>query len=108
MTEQFWHYNTYIFPFFFLMIRQPPRSTLFPYTTLFRSVGERASHRERSGHLDLVGSDSGGYFDRASEADLPERTGGSFRSQLILLSAQPQRSGPLSGIMQRPHVHQAR
>src|SRR2546430_11260020 len=24
--------------FFFLMIRQPPRSTLFPYTTLFRSI----------------------------------------------------------------------
>ena len=27
----------YIFLFFFLMIRRPPRSTLFPYTTLFRS-----------------------------------------------------------------------
>src|SRR3712207_6911029 len=26
-----------IFDFFFLMIRRPPRSTLFPYTTLFRS-----------------------------------------------------------------------
>src|SRR5256885_11936069 len=26
--------------FFFLMIRRPPRSTLFPYTTLFRSVAE--------------------------------------------------------------------
>src|SRR5438034_5376765 len=26
--------------FFFLMIRQPPRSTLFPYTTLFRSLRE--------------------------------------------------------------------
>src|SRR2546422_10132034 len=26
--------------FFFLMIRRPPRSTLFPYTTLFRSEGE--------------------------------------------------------------------
>src|SRR2546427_8377317 len=26
--------------FFFLMIRRPPRSTLFPYTTLFRSTGE--------------------------------------------------------------------
>src|ERR1043165_10014320 len=25
--------------FFFLMIRRPPRSTLFPYTTLFRSEG---------------------------------------------------------------------
>src|SRR6266481_3098387 len=27
--------------FFFLMIRRPPRSTLFPYTTLFRSRSER-------------------------------------------------------------------
>src|SRR6266704_5967277 len=27
------------FLFFFLMIRRPPRSTLFPYTTLFRSGG---------------------------------------------------------------------
>ena len=26
------------FSFFFLMIRRPPRSTLFPYTTLFRSI----------------------------------------------------------------------
>src|SRR3712207_7563294 len=26
--------------FFFLMIRRPPRSTLFPYTTLFRSVDD--------------------------------------------------------------------
>src|SRR6266536_1711957 len=26
--------------FFFLMIRRPPRSTLFPYTTLFRSIAE--------------------------------------------------------------------
>src|SRR2546429_9169887 len=30
-------YSSY---FFFLMIRRPPRSTLFPYTTLFRSLGE--------------------------------------------------------------------
>src|SRR3989442_4728298 len=29
----------YILFFFFLMIRRPPRSTLFPYTTLFRSTG---------------------------------------------------------------------
>src|SRR5437868_14845729 len=26
-----------VFSFFFLMLRRPPRSTLFPYTTLFRS-----------------------------------------------------------------------
>src|SRR5256885_12308773 len=33
-----------IFVFFFLMIRRPPRSTLFPYTTLFRS-GQGACQR---------------------------------------------------------------
>src|SRR5256886_14450947 len=31
-----------LYSFFFLMIRRPPRSTLFPYTTLFRSL-ERQS-----------------------------------------------------------------
>src|SRR2546430_9989635 len=29
--------SRFVFFFFFLMIRRPPRSTLFPYTTLFRS-----------------------------------------------------------------------
>src|SRR6478609_11213954 len=36
----------FVFLFFFLMIRRPPRSTLFPYTTLFRS-GPRHGHRQR-------------------------------------------------------------
>src|SRR5687767_15297409 len=36
--------------FFFLMIRRPPRSTLFPYTTLFRSG--RAVKLERIGSLE--------------------------------------------------------
>src|ERR1041385_9279746 len=31
-------YDVIDFFFFFLMIRRPPRSTLFPYTTLFRST----------------------------------------------------------------------
>src|SRR5258708_10717252 len=34
-----------LFCFFFLMIRRPPRSTLFPYTTLFRSCNLPAAHR---------------------------------------------------------------
>src|SRR2546430_17012501 len=44
--------------FFFLMIRRPPRSTLFPYTTLFRSPADPVDHaavvvgRERT--LDVV------------------------------------------------------
>src|SRR3712207_9498118 len=33
-------YGRVIRAFFFLMIRRPPRSTLFPYTTLFRSTEE--------------------------------------------------------------------
>src|SRR2546422_9566303 len=33
------------FFFFFLMIRRPPRSTLFPYTTLFRSPGQTLAFR---------------------------------------------------------------
>src|SRR3712207_7260025 len=50
--------------FFFLMIRRPPRSTLFPYTTLFRSGrGPRpAAHRPRGG--------------RAGEADRARRPPG--------------------------------
>src|SRR6266536_2943226 len=42
--------NCFLFSFFFLMIRRPPRSTLFPYTTLFRSrPGEH--ERNRVGHV---------------------------------------------------------
>src|SRR5687768_17852392 len=33
---------------FFLMLRLPPRSTLFPYTTLFRSRGRRSDRRRAS------------------------------------------------------------
>src|SRR5437773_8063550 len=38
------HYRTLSLFFFFLMIRRPPRSTLFPYTTLFRS--DRRARRQ--------------------------------------------------------------
>src|SRR2546429_3769841 len=37
--------------FFFLMIRRPPRSTLFPYTTLFRSDDD-AAHGEPPGRAE--------------------------------------------------------
>src|SRR5256885_13837523 len=36
------------FFFFFLMIRRPPRSTLFPYTTLFRSLPESLDDARQS------------------------------------------------------------
>src|ERR1022692_3206367 len=43
-------YFTMFNTFFFLMIRRPPRSTLFPYTTLFRSFPSRTATRWRNRH----------------------------------------------------------
>src|SRR5256885_12169346 len=37
------------------MIRRPPRSTLFPYTTLFRSLLVEAAEAELRGHEPLLG-----------------------------------------------------
>src|SRR3712207_7993644 len=39
---------------FFLMIRRPPRSTLFPYTTLFRSAGYGRVVRASDGSVERV------------------------------------------------------
>src|SRR5258708_3942268 len=53
------------YTFFFLMIRRPPRSTLFPYTTLFRSALESL---EASFHQDLNGDGVIGVSTRVIEA----------------------------------------
>src|SRR3712207_8684392 len=50
--------------FFFLMIRRPPRSTLFPYTTLFRSA-ERAPVTVLGGGRSVVGGTLGTELTRA-------------------------------------------
>src|SRR5690349_25010948 len=42
---------------FFLMIRRPPRSTLFPYTTLFRSGGRVAGQGDRAAFSSTVADD---------------------------------------------------
>src|SRR3712207_8142547 len=55
---------------FFLMIRRPPRSTLFPYTTLFRSHGSTdLVVRDRRRQALQVGSRS--YPTRAAPGDGP-------------------------------------
>src|SRR6266581_8299097 len=41
--------SVFLLVVFFLMIRRPPRSTLFPYTTLFRSPRGSPAWRRRSG-----------------------------------------------------------
>src|SRR5205823_12627240 len=79
-------YLIHYFIFFFLLIRRPPRSTLFPYTTLFRSVrwGELPEALRLVG--DLGGAilpapqlargvaPPGGVGEVGSEAQRPERS----------------------------------
>src|SRR2546425_2051308 len=59
------------------MIRRPPRSTLFPYTTLFRSSGEgrRGAHAVDLGgvHLHLHRQPSGGLGHEQPGSVLPDR-----------------------------------
>src|SRR3712207_8783683 len=45
--------------FFFLMIRRPPRSTLFPYTTLFRSEVSKLFNMLRKENLERIVSEEG-------------------------------------------------
>src|SRR2546425_8503179 len=51
------------------MIRRPPRSTLFPYTTLFRSMvrTRRRLHGRARARLPDVGPAHGGLFPRSEE-----------------------------------------
>src|SRR3712207_6954316 len=61
--------------FFFLMIRRPPRSTLFPYATLFRSVEERA----RAGGAQRCVAGTGASRQVAREEDQRRRPAGALQ-----------------------------
>src|SRR3989442_11108622 len=72
--------------FFFLMIRRPPRSTLFPYTTLFRSVQDDPLAR---------GPGDGEGADRAI-ARRPDRR--SARSRSSAARPRPGAAGPVGQV----------
>src|SRR5438034_8086173 len=57
------------------MMRRPPRSTLFPYTTLFRSGGERGEHGEDEERDERLEGDLGrqGARPEPREDPAPER-----------------------------------
>src|SRR5256886_16746967 len=94
------------FLFFFLMIRRPPRSTLFPYTTLFRSgdalnlLGKRAIVCLREPALGPVfgmkgGAAGGGYSQVVPMGDINLHFTGDFaaialaNNRLVALLANP-------------------
>src|SRR2546427_13165797 len=59
--------------FFFLMIRRPPRSTLFPYTTLFRSLLEFGDGRRLVPHGVVVAAVYDGLLRGVCRGDAPRR-----------------------------------
>src|SRR5438046_8339621 len=56
------------------MIRRPPRSTLFPYTTLFRSPGSRSGARSRSPRRGSARSPSAAARGRCAPSRSEEHT----------------------------------
>src|SRR5256885_9026856 len=77
--------------FFFLMIRRPPRSTLFPYTTLFRSIQTIQEHAMSSTPtiteievIPVAGRD--GMLMNLSGAQAPDRKSTRLNSSHLVIS----------------------
>src|SRR5690606_41928099 len=82
-------FSSSLLSFFLSMLRRPPRSTLFPYTTLFRSAGEMQGGAQRDagrGEVLVVGVD-----DRAGMLHGSDRGGRSALGTRRLLPAPAQR-----------------
>src|SRR2546427_585783 len=90
--------------FFFLMIRRPPRSTLFPYTTLFRSALREAKRRgaRTLGLVNVVGStiarevDGGIYVHAGPEIGVASTK--AFTSQIAALALLTLKMGRLRAL----------
>src|SRR3989449_8706099 len=74
----------YSYFFFFLMIRRPPRSTLFPYTTLFRSLAES--------RIRVIAPDVGGGFGVK---------GGPYREEVLVAWLARRLGRPVKGMSTR-------
>src|SRR3712207_8962144 len=81
--------SLYVVIFFFLMIRRPPRSTLFPYTTLFRSdlaskTKELVEH-DAVGLFHLTNAGECSWFEFAREALRSEEHTSELQSRQYLV-----------------------
>src|SRR2546429_6479739 len=88
--------------FFFLMIRRPPRSTLFPYTTLFRSMltisNPLSARQAQAYHAEEFGNARENY---RSEEHTSDSSHGYISYAVFCLKKKNSRHCPLA--VSRPH-----
>src|SRR5438105_9588543 len=95
--------------FFFLMIRRPPRSTLFPYTTLFRSRAERRAARVPTEMMQFIAKLWHHYF--AHALAVRRRLGINVENQQRVVEFAPrriQRGDKCVFFRRRPHCQPRR
>src|SRR3712207_2237886 len=85
------------------MIRRPPRSTLFPYTTLFRSVRTFQAEDEIAGIASAIGASFGGALGVTTTSGpgvslKSESLGLAVMTELPLVVVDVQRGGPSTGL----------
>src|SRR3989441_11168323 len=93
--------------FFFLMIRRPPRSTLFPYTTLFRSRGEiEAAWRGLVDRSAFVGGPAVADFEHAfaQYCEVPHAIGVGSGTDALRIALQAVGIRPGDLILTVPHT----
>src|ERR1017187_1325758 len=84
--------------FFFLMIRRPPRSTLFPYTTLFRS--EDVTERLMGEYEARLGTDPNNLRSEEHTSELQSPM--YLVCRLLLEKKQPDRQSPVTDCKSHP------
>ena len=77
------------FVFFFLMIRRPPRSTLFPYTTLFRSEKGEGGGEGRERFAAVAEAGAGLSGERLSQGAFGDRKSTRLNSSHTDISRMP-------------------
>src|SRR3712207_7537553 len=91
--------------FFFLMIRRPPRSTLFPYTTLFRSIGPEPREAHRHTAPDRHARSEHAVRARPDHRPLPGRgPGGDVRALQVHLRVRPRSEEHTSELQSRQYL----
>src|SRR3712207_7225227 len=93
------------------MIRRPPRSTLFPYTTLFRSVDAITGKNKPRGGVDHDYGDTSTVLQPRSRRQAHRRGGGGDRKSTRLNSSHANISYAVFCLKKntpRPHLHPRR